>query len=199
MKIDRNMHVKGFTLIEIMVVMMIIGIITSFAMLSVNLNQSTILEDEVNRLRSLTLMASEEAVLKGNEMAVEMHTNGYRFLMLMQSDEAWQWVPVENDKLFRQRCFPPGLDMQLELEGEPTILERMPCKDSKLVLDEEKDESRLKDTREEEIPKVFLLSSGELTPFEAKLVWEDGGEIIVMGQLTGEVTSYDAREERDDI
>ena len=40
----------GFTLIEIMVVMLVIGVIMSMAALSINLNQSNILETEIKRI-----------------------------------------------------------------------------------------------------------------------------------------------------
>ncbi|NOX43720.1 MAG: type II secretion system minor pseudopilin GspH [Gammaproteobacteria bacterium] len=182
---------RGFTLIEIMVVMLVIGIIMSLATLSINLNQSNILEDEIKRMRSLTSMASEEAIMQGDEMAVEMHSNGYQFLRLMQSGEQWQWTPVKEDKLFRPRCFPPGLDMKLELEGEPATLDRMSCDAGRDILDKKEDSedatSKLKEDNENEIPRIFLLSSGELTPFIVTLVWEDGSEYKLSGELTGEL------------
>lgn len=181
----------GFTLIEIMIVMVIISIIMSLAVLSINLNQSSILDDEIQRLQSLTSMASEEAVLQGEEIAVELHSNGYQFLRLLQSDDAWQWSPITEDKLFRPRCFPPGLEMKLELEGEPAELKLMTCADSSVVLDEEKEEekeeSTLDEDNENEIPKVFLLSSGELTPFQITLVWEEGGKVTLTGEMTGDL------------
>jgi general secretion pathway protein H len=182
---------RGFTLIEIMVVMLVIGIIMSLATLSINLNQSNILEDEIKRMRSLTSMASEEAIMQGEEMAVEMHSNGYQFLRLMQSGEQWEWTPVKEDKLFRPRCFPPGLDMKLELEGEPATLDSMSCDFGRDVLDKKEDSedvsSKLEEENENEIPRIFLLSSGELTPFTVTLVWEDGSEYKLSGELTGEL------------
>lgn len=200
--IFRKVNCSGFTLIEIMVVMVIIGIIMSMAVLSINLNQSTILEDEVNRLRSLTLMASEEAVMQGEELAVQMHVNGYQFLRLLQTDQAWQWEPVSKDDLFRPRCFPPGLEMKLDLEGESAILDRMQCRDGQsaaATTDEEDEDSLFDDEEKKELPKVYLLSSGELTPFAATLTWEEEGEYVVVGELTGYVISYDAAEKKDDF
>ena len=202
MTLFRKMNDRGFTLIEIMVVMVIIGIIMSMAVLSINLNQSTILEDEVNRLRSLTRMASEEAVMQGEELAVQMHVNGYQFLRLLQTEEAWQWEPIDNDDLFKPRCFPEGLHMKLDLEGEPAILDQMKCREGKASVakaDEDDDESLFDLEEKKETPKVYLLSSGELTPFAATLTWEEEGEYIVVGELTGEVVSYDAGEEKDDF
>ena len=180
----------GFTLIEILIVMLIIGIIMSLAVLSINLNTSSILEDEIGRIRSLTMMAGEEAILQGEEMAVQIHSNGYQFLRLLQTADAWQWAPVTEDKLFRPRCFPPGVGINLEIEGEPVTLEKMPCDtgDVMLEIDEEGDvRDNLKEDNENEIPKVFLLSSGEMTPFELTLIWEEGGKYTLVGEMTGEM------------
>lgn len=180
----------GFTLIEILIVMLIIGIIMGLAVLSINLNTSSILEDEIGRVRSLTMMAGEEAILQGEEMAVEMHSNGYQFLRLLQTADAWQWAPVTGDKLFRPRCFPTGVEINLEIEGEPVTLEKMPCdaSDVTLEIDEEGDvRDNLKEDNEDEIPKVFLLSSGEMTPFELTLTWEEGGKYTLVGEMTGEM------------
>jgi general secretion pathway protein H len=182
---------SGFTLIEILIVMLIIGIIMGLAVLSINLNQSSILEDEIGRIRSLTMMAGEEAILQGEEMAVQIHSNGYQFLRLLQTADAWQWAPVNEDRLFRPRCFPPGVSINLEIEGEPAILEKMPCESGDVLLDADNEEEdvrdNLKEDNENEIPKVFLLSSGEMTPFELTLTWEEGGKYTLVGEMTGEL------------
>jgi len=190
----------GFTLIEIMVVMLIIGIIMGMAALSINLNQSNILETEIKRMRALTVMATEEVIIQGEEMAVEIHSNGYQFLRLLQSQDQWQWQPVNEDKLFRARCFPEGIELKLELEGEPAILDRMSCAknvadlsadgldeddEQEDVLDDET--SKLDEDNENEIPRIFLLSSGEMTPFKVTLTWQDGGEVQLAGELTGQL------------
>ncbi len=181
----------GFTLIEIMVVMLVIGVIMSMAALSINLNQSNILETEIKRMRSLTSLAGEEAIIQGEEMAVEIHSNGYQFLRLLQSQEQWQWVAVTEDTLFRPRCFPPGVDLKLELEGESAILKRLSCDLSLDDLEkEEKSEdakSKLDEENENEIPRIFLLSSGEMTPFKVTLTWEEGEKVNLVGELTGEL------------
>ena len=182
---------SGFTLIEILIVMLIVGIIMGLAVLSINLNQSSILEDEIGRIRSLTMMAGEEAILQGEEMAVQIHSNGYQFLRLLQTADAWQWAPVTEDRLFRPRCFPPGVAINLEIEGEPATLEKMPCESGDVLLDADNEgedvRDNLKEDNENEIPKVFLLSSGEMTPFELTLTWEEGGKYTLVGEMTGEL------------
>jgi hypothetical protein len=82
-------------------------------------------------------------------------------------------VPLVGDEVLRQRFLPEGLELTLLLEGEAV----------QLVAAEE-------DGQEDQRPaRIFLLSSGEMTPFELRLqdpytevVW------VVTGALTGAVT-----------
>lgn len=176
----------GFTLIEIVVVIFIIGIILTFAVLSVGQNKTRVIQDEVNRMNALMTLASQEAVLQGQEFAVEVHSNGYQFLQLLQNDTAWQWQPINKEAIFRPRCLPAGLTLKLVLEGETALLEPMSC-DAK-AQDSNKDEqgSSNQTTSEKEQPRIFLLSSGEMTPFQVSMQLEDEQEgYYLKGDLTG--------------
>jgi general secretion pathway protein H len=160
------MPVRGFTLIEILVVMVLIGIIISFAVLSIGSAGEREAEQEARRFAALVDLASEEAVLKSTEMGILFQPDGYRFLA-MGADDAWQ--PLEDD-VFRLRRLPPGMALTLAVEGLPVTLEK---------------------PSEKPLPQVFLLSSGERTPFEIGVAIPDGrrfqvavpaiGDAVVMG------------------
>jgi general secretion pathway protein H len=71
----------GFSLIEILVVIVIIGIVMSIAMLSITLaggdNQ---LRDEAQRIMSLVEVARDESLLQGREFGLEFMQDSYRFV-----------------------------------------------------------------------------------------------------------------------
>jgi general secretion pathway protein H len=193
---------RGFTLLELLVVMMIIGIIVSFAVLSVGQDPTRKVEEEVHRLNALIELARQEGMLEAQEFAVQIHRNGYQFLQLQQNDKAWQWQPITGKGVFRPRCLPPGMEMKLELEGEPAILETMSCEKLQ-EQSEQKDDSEsqssiegLTQDQEKEFPRVFLLSSGEITPFEVTLMLEDKGLYRLAGELTGAMHIYSADENK---
>jgi general secretion pathway protein H len=132
---------RGFTLLEIMVVVLIIGIIVTFAALSLgNRALDSQLEDEAERLHQLFAVATEDAEVQGLELGWRYRPDGYEFLVLNQDG----WQPFEAGPL-RSRVLPNALYIDLNVEGRAIP----PAAESDK-------------TRE---PQVLLLSSGESSPF----------------------------------
>jgi general secretion pathway protein H len=149
--LPRRSH--GFTLLELLVVLVLIGIIFSFAMLSLGGDDlAELMEQETRRLGTLLGLVSDEAVLRGEEMAVHFTENGYEFLILSGD----QWQAPEDDRLLQARSLPADIEIRLEVNGDTPGLT-----DSSEEKDEEKEETLT--------PQVYILSSGEMTPFSATL------------------------------
>src|SRR5690349_282623 len=72
---------RGFTLVEILVVVVIIAIISAGVILSVNLTgRDNDLEKEGNRLLTLVNYAREQAELQTREYGLLFRDDGYEFL-----------------------------------------------------------------------------------------------------------------------
>jgi len=139
---------RGFTLLELMVVLVLIGIIFSFAMLSIGGDDlAEAMEQETRRLAALIGMAADEAVMRGEELAIHFTDDSYAFMVL----SAGEWQPAQDDHLLKTYKLPAGLKLRVEVEGEPPLL---------VQPDDEDEKERL-------VPQVFILSSGEMTPFAA--------------------------------
>ncbi len=189
----RSLHCAGFTLIEMMVVIFIIGIVAGFATLSVGQSQTRVLDDEVKRMQSLLRLIGDEAVLQSEEFAIEVYRNGYRFMHLAQALEEWEWQPVQDNAIFRARCFPEGLELAAEIEGTPSVLERFDCSAQAAKAGAEKAQEEIsaadKFRKADDVPpRIFLLSSGEMTPFELTLSLPDKSSSRLVGELTGKLT-----------
>lgn len=151
----------GFTLLEIMVVLVLIGIIFSFAVLSVSRNdQDEVMKRETRRLATLIDMANNEAVIRGQELAIHFTRNGYAFLVLQL--EGWQELP--DDALLKPHKLPAGFSVRIEVEGDPPGLGQKKKGDSPGL--GQQDKKKADDTL---TPQVYILSSGEMTPFSATL------------------------------
>jgi general secretion pathway protein H len=186
----------GFTLIEMVVVIFIIGIIVSFATLSVRHSETGTLQEEVRRLQALTQLASDEAVLQAEELAIEVYRNGYRFLRLEQADTAWQWTPVEGDAVLRPRCLPDNVTLAAEIEGAQAQLEKFDCAQMQLGGEDaagvdQPEPARNYVDEDKEPPRIFLLSSGEMTPFAVTLSLPEPKHYLRLeGELTGKLQLF---------
>jgi len=151
---------RGFTLIEVMTVVFIIGVIITFASLSIGQNSDHTLEEEAKRLQYLIKLASEESVLRATSMTVVITKEGYQFETI-QGD---QFVPLEKDKLFRKREFPQDMKITMEIQGQSVSFDN-----------------------KDHPPRIFILSSGEMTDFKITLGLEDSQPYIITGDLIGQV------------
>jgi len=161
----------GFTLLEVMVVVLIIGIIISFATLSIGPSASQQQELETKRIVALVQLAAEEAILNASDIVLQLTARGYRFALL---DAAGQIRPFDKaDTTYRPRELPEELHLQAMINGEEVSLTQT-----------------FADT--EQLPSVFILSSGELTPFEIDVVNDDDLKFRAVGEYSGQV-SYRGR------
>lgn len=163
---------KGFTLLELLAVVVIIGIVISIASLSIGQKNSHVVRDEAERLNGLLRLASEEAVTQGREFALQFSKISYSFLEL---DAGNQWAPITEDELLHERKFPAELKIDLVVEGA---------------------EASFND--EKNLPRVFILSSGELTPFKLNLSL-DKEQYTLQGDLDGKLMMKKALDDEQDV
>lgn len=146
----------GFTLIEVLVVMLIIGITVSLAVLGIGGGEQPV-QTEARRLQVLLGLVREESILQGRNLGLRFKADGYQFFVL----NGEQWLPLEDDQMLRQREMPADIRLELEAEGER--FEFFPSKDDKDKKDSKKD-----------TPQVYFLASGEVSPFSLTLRPFDG-------------------------
>lgn len=137
----------GFTLLEVMVVVVIIAIIATMAVLSLpNLGGGSQLDEEMRRLTTLLDLATEEALLQGRDMGLRIENDSYRFFVY--DPDTLGWMDLQTDTVFRERQLPEGAAMDLVIESRDVVLEEQEDEDEQLQ------------------PQIFILASGEATPFE---------------------------------
>ncbi|MEE9494022.1 MAG: type II secretion system minor pseudopilin GspH [Gammaproteobacteria bacterium] len=145
----------GFTLLELMVVVVIIGIIMSFATLSIGGGdrRADELKQEAQRFMALLELASSEAILRSEQMAIRIGDEEYEYFLLRDR----KWLALQDDEQLRLRTLPTGIKLKLEMEDSPLSI---------LQDDDASDEEGEEDEEPQDPPQVFLLSSGEVTPFQ---------------------------------
>ncbi|HEX5513684.1 MAG TPA: type II secretion system minor pseudopilin GspH, partial [Gammaproteobacteria bacterium] len=132
---------RGFTLIEVLVVLVIIGVIVGLASIALGDNRAEELQREARRLQAVLTLAAEEAIVKSRELGVRFDSDGYRFFI--PSDEQ-AWVPVEHDREFAARQLPRPLELTL-------------LTDARAVRSNNRDGNNA-------TPHVYFFTTGELYP-----------------------------------
>src|SRR5262249_32051732 len=103
---SRRAH--GFTLIELMVVVVIIGLIAATVVLSVGVTgRDTELEKESDRVFSLFNYAREKAEVQTHEFGFFCNDSTYEFLTFDPRKQIWR--SVDEDDSLRRRELPEGL------------------------------------------------------------------------------------------
>ena len=161
----------GFTLLEVLVVVVIIGIITSMAVVSTRvLGGDHEMDQEARRLVAVLTQAREDAMLEGRDVGLRIDARGYDFMRYDGRLE--QWDLVSDDPLLRERTLPDGLEASLMLESRDV---RLPVRSAPTE-------------RERPLPQFVLMASGDVVPFEVHLERAGTREIrAIIGSADGKL------------
>ena len=176
--IRRNRN-SGFSLIELLVVISIIGIVMSIALLSLGLlGDDRELQTEGRRIIALLQVAQDEAVMQGREFGLELMADSYRFV---EYDPLLNlWGDLIGDETLRQRQLPEDFEFDLYLEGQRVLLDLAPASF------DDPEETMYQDLTESYAPHVLIFSSGDMTPFELHVLrTTDDLSVVLEGDLLG--------------
>lgn len=150
---------RGFTLIEIAVVVLIITIVLGIVGVNLIPDRDAALRDEAKRLALLLQSAQQESILQDKIIVVAIDRQGYHFLVL---DDASELTPLSHDDAFYPRKLPQDITISsVDIDGAPVL----------------------------EKPRLIMLPTGELPDFSVifsrgETRWEVKG--LLSGNITAQ-------------
>lgn len=170
---------RGFTLLEILVVLVIVAVLAGLLVFSYQDNPQQRLRREAAALAALLNVAAEEAVMRSVELGLIIGDEGYRFVYFDTVRRRWE--PV-SEKPLLERTFDEPLTVSFELDGE-----RMTERERELIR-----QFATRTPNEEDRPLLLLLSSGEITPFSLTLEYDEANRVTLHSDGFSPVTVQEA-------
>ncbi len=162
-RLSGRRHTAGFTLLELMVVLVLVGIVTGLAVLSARgETEAEALEREARRIASLMELSLQEAALSAEIRGVRFRADGYEFMALAPEG---RWYAPGDSRLLRAHTLPDPFILALAVEG--TVVDLEPSQPA-------------------DAPQVLLMPDGETSEFQLTLATEDHAvAYTVSGGLDG--------------
>jgi general secretion pathway protein H len=177
----RSILQRGFTLIEVMLVIVLIGLMVSVVQFSASGDKAEeTLELSSKRFAGVFDIASEYGMLNNVELGLMIDKNSYQFLGF----DGVTWTDVSDNEMFSRYQLPAGVELVLQLDDLP--IEEPQLFDTKLFnelqesnddddYEEDKDSSSSSDSDKDKdkdkkklIPHIYMLSGGDITPFSLR-------------------------------
>lgn len=170
-------HTTGFTLLEIMLVMVLLGVLAGVVVPTLPQRSNDEAKREAERFYQLIQLWTEKALISGQTYGLRIDDdNRYQLLHLENND----WVVAPEERTPTQITLPEGIEIELEVSGFVAEEDQLFSRES-MFSDDDLFESGLSDEDEEkklDPPQVVLMGNGEVIAFtldflaEGRALWQ---------------------------
>ncbi|MEM1152556.1 MAG: hypothetical protein AAGI44_00350 [Pseudomonadota bacterium] len=161
-----SIHQKGFSLLELLVILMVVVLIISTVSLSVSSgDRDIILESQVRNIADVGSYAADEAQIAGRDYGLLLQRDidegdqVFRYSWLQRQLDGWR-EPETGIDVFEPQVLPLGVELELELDGTP-------LEDISMV-----------GLEDNPAPQLVFYASGETMPGALEVRAEDGGQVL---------------------
>ncbi len=143
---------NGFTLIEVLIVVLIISIVITFA----TLNMGQLLQNRktsaiADQMTATIQLAQQQAILQPAILGMRIDKNSYSFYQWKtQVNEMGQWQRLESDRFLKPQELPSQIKLQLI---KPSVANNA-------------------------LPQIIFQSSGDVTPFLIDILKDNQGQRV---------------------
>ena len=148
----------GFTLVEILVVVVIMAIVIAMAVLSIGVTgRDQQLDRESMRIEGLLSLLHDRALIEGRDFGMRIEPTAYEFVFY--DTRLVRWMHFDQEREFRRRVLPPGMSFRLQLDSVQVVLKPV--------------DPDLSGDAPPPPPQIAVAASGDATPFRLSVVRDE--------------------------
>lgn len=188
---------SGFTLIEIMAVLIVIGIAAAMVILSIgDATRPYKVKNSAKYLYNGMSMALEDAVFLNRQLGLRfdyISVDGelvYSYEWLYYDYDVRQWQAIAQEDYTKVEM-PDFMVLKLEIEGQETLIGAEQKNSEMFNVEESTDDNKKDNKKNVQItPDLYFLSSGEIQAFKITLADKESleSEYIIEGNALGQMT-----------
>ncbi|MFV0574777.1 MAG: type II secretion system minor pseudopilin GspH [Vibrio sp.] len=150
---------QGFTLLEVLLVVVVMAMTAMAVVQTLPTSKANQAKEESARFFQRLQLLSDDAVLNGLDYGVRFDEQKATYVYMQLTEDGWE--EVAESKYFTSTEMPEDLKYVFELGGDEWNDDDRLFKEEDFFEDE---------TKKPKPPQVFVLSSGEVTPFTLSFV-----------------------------
>ena len=208
----------GFTLLEVLMVLLIMGLMVSVA--TTALPGGGTLEgtadEQADKLILIMEEISDRAAMEGRIIGLHVNPSGYSFMMQVRNNarqtsnlslkdelmrtywDQLSWVQYDAEDVAVKKDFDEGVTVTLEVGGL-AVETADSLAENKLESVDFKADAR--DVKKRELPQILFYPTGEVTPFRLYFLVTDGSvdphsPVMIIGEELGNFRRFDPETDR---
>ncbi len=179
---------RGFTLLELLVVLLVIGLAIGMVSITNPNHQSLIIKQQAQQFAHYTALLAEEALLDNSRLGIDLYRGAsdgeerYGYRWLSHNNEGWQVQTLRD--IPNEHLLPSGIQLRLTVNTlDYRINDKKP----------EPDSTQHTTQQQQLIPAIELFSNGEITPFALVFFYQDKPDDYyrIQGDLLGRMAIDD--------
>ncbi len=153
-----SLRCGGFTLVEILVVVVIMAIVIAMAVLSIGVTgRDQQLDRESMRIEGLLSLLHDRALIEGRDFGMRIEPTAYEFVFY--DTRLARWTHFDQEREFRHRVLPLGMSFRLQLDSVQVVLKPV--------------DPDLSGDTPPPPPQIAIAASGDATPFRLSVVRDE--------------------------